>query len=59
MRRPIIWPRYWRHCREIPDFAEARRLPRIESREIADAARIDNDPGWLGIRLASAKKRFP
>ncbi len=28
----------------------------IESRDIIDAAWIDNGPGWLGVRLASAEK---
>ncbi len=38
------------------ELDEARRLLRIEARDILDAAWIDNGPGWLGIRLASAEK---
>lgn len=38
------------------ELGEARRLLRIEARDIVDAAWIDNGPGWLGIRLASAAK---
>ena len=34
----------------------ARRLLGIEADDIQDAAWIDNGPGWLGIRLASADK---
>lgn len=40
-----------------PDELDAaRRLLGIEARDILDAAWIDNGPGWLGIRLASAVK---
>lgn len=38
------------------ELEEARQLLRIEARDILDAAWIDNGPGWLGIRLASAEK---
>lgn len=38
------------------ELDEARQLLRIEARDILDAAWIDNGPGWLGIRLASAEK---
>ncbi|MTH36189.1 PhzF family phenazine biosynthesis isomerase [Paracoccus limosus] len=34
----------------------AQRLLQIEPGEIMDAAWIDNGPGWLGIRLASAER---
>lgn len=29
---------------------------RVDSHEIVDAAWVDNGPGWLGIRLASAER---
>lgn len=38
------------------ELSKARRLLGIEARDILDAAWIDNGPGWLGIRLASAQK---
>ena len=38
------------------ELAEAQRLLGIEPSEIVDAAWIDNGPGWLGMRLASAEK---
>lgn len=38
------------------DLIEARELLGIDASEIVDAAWIDNGPGWLGIRLASAEK---
>lgn len=38
------------------ELYEARQLLGIEARDILDAAWIDNGPGWLGIRLASAAK---
>ncbi|ODV43551.1 phenazine biosynthesis protein PhzF [Cupriavidus sp. UYMMa02A] len=38
------------------ELASARRLLGIEARDTLDAAWIDNGPGWLGIRLASAAK---
>lgn len=38
------------------ELEEARQLLRIEACDIIDAAWIDNGPGWLGIRLASAEK---
>lgn len=38
------------------ELDEARQLLGIEARDILDAAWIDNGPGWLGIRLASAEK---
>lgn len=38
------------------ELEEARRFLGLEARDILDAAWIDNGPGWLGIRLASAEK---
>jgi PhzF family phenazine biosynthesis protein len=38
------------------ELDEARQLLGIDVRDIVDAAWIDNGPGWLGIRLASAEK---
>lgn len=38
------------------ELDEARQFLRIEAHDILDAAWIDNGPGWLGIRLASAEK---
>lgn len=38
------------------ELEEARRLLGIEAHDVVDAAWIDNGPGWLGIRLASAEK---
>jgi PhzF family phenazine biosynthesis protein len=38
------------------ELEEALQLLRIEAHDIIDAAWIDNGPGWLGIRLASAEK---
>jgi PhzF family phenazine biosynthesis protein len=38
------------------ELAQARELLGIEASEIVDAAWIDNGPGWLGIRLASADR---
>ncbi|MBN9072426.1 MAG: PhzF family phenazine biosynthesis protein [Rhizobiales bacterium] len=38
------------------ELDEARRFLGIEAGEIVDAAWIDNGPGWLGVRLASAEK---
>ena len=38
------------------ELEEARQLLGIETHDIVDAAWIDNGPGWLGIRLASAEK---
>lgn len=38
------------------ELLQAQRLLGIEEHEIVDAAWIDNGPGWLGIRLASAEK---
>ncbi|MDH7803904.1 MULTISPECIES: PhzF family phenazine biosynthesis protein [unclassified Rhizobium] len=38
------------------ELEEARQLLGIEAQDIVDAAWIDNGPGWLGIRLASAEK---
>jgi len=38
------------------ELDEARRLLGIEPCDILDAAWIDNGPGWLGIRMASADK---
>jgi PhzF family phenazine biosynthesis protein len=36
------------------ELAEARRLLGLEPGEVVDAAWVDNGPGWLGIKLASA-----
>lgn len=38
------------------ELAEALRLLGIGTDEVVDAAWIDNGPGWLGVRLASAEK---
>lgn len=38
------------------ELAAALRLLDIEASDILDAAWIDNGPGWLGIRLASAEQ---
>lgn len=38
------------------DLSEAQRFLGIGPGDIVDAAWIDNGPGWLGIRLASAEK---
>ncbi|MCX8997414.1 PhzF family phenazine biosynthesis protein [Rhizobiaceae bacterium BDR2-2] len=38
------------------ELVEAQRLLGIEARQVVDAAWIDNGPGWLGIRLASAEE---
>jgi PhzF family phenazine biosynthesis protein len=38
------------------ELTEAVQFLGIETREVVDAAWIDNGPGWLGIRLASAEK---
>ena len=38
------------------ELAEARELLGIASSDVVDAAWIDNGPGWLGIRLASAQE---
>ncbi|CUJ29290.1 Trans-2%2C3-dihydro-3-hydroxyanthranilate isomerase [Achromobacter xylosoxidans] len=38
------------------ELEQARRLLGIEARDILAAAWVDNGPGWLGIRLASAEK---
>lgn len=38
------------------ELDKARQFLRIEPYDILDAAWIDNGPGWLGIRLASAEK---
>ncbi|WDZ78231.1 PhzF family phenazine biosynthesis protein [Ensifer adhaerens] len=38
------------------ELDEARQLLGIEAHDILDSAWIDNGPGWLGIRLASAEK---
>ncbi|MFS8124656.1 PhzF family phenazine biosynthesis protein [Rhizobium sp. BR 250] len=38
------------------ELEEARQLLGIEAHDVLDAAWIDNGPGWLGIRLASAEK---
>lgn len=36
------------------ELNQAAQLLRIEPRDVVDATWIDNGPGWLGIRLASA-----
>ncbi len=38
------------------DLAEALRFLGIEADEVVDAAWVDNGPGWLGVRLASARR---
>jgi PhzF family phenazine biosynthesis protein len=38
------------------DLDEARRFLGLEPREVVDAAWVDNGPGWLGLRLASAER---
>ncbi len=38
------------------ELAEAARFLGIADEEVVDAAWVDNGPGWLGIRLASAEK---
>lgn len=38
------------------ELEEALQILRIEARDIVDVAWVDNGPGWLGIRLASAEK---
>ncbi len=38
------------------ELEEARQLLNIEASDILDSAWIDNGPGWLGIRLASAER---
>jgi len=38
------------------DLDDARRFLGLEAGEVADAAWVDNGPGWLGLRLASAEK---
>ena len=38
------------------ELAEARRLLGLEPGEVVDAAWVDNGPGWLGIKLASAER---
>ncbi len=38
------------------ELDKARQVLGIEACDILDAAWIDNGPGWLGIRLASAEK---
>lgn len=43
-------------CPTQEELSEAIAFLRIESGEIVDAAWVDNGPGWLGIRLASAEK---
>lgn len=40
----------------LDEVTAARELIGIDASEIVDAAWIDNGPGWLGIRLASADK---
>jgi PhzF family phenazine biosynthesis protein len=37
------------------ELADALRLLGIDASEVVDAAWVDNGPGWLGIRLASAQ----
>jgi PhzF family phenazine biosynthesis protein len=38
------------------ELAQALRFLRLEVHEVVDAAWVDNGPGWLGIRLATADK---
>lgn len=38
------------------ELEAAREFLKIEASDVLDAAWIDNGPGWLGIRLASAEK---
>lgn len=38
------------------ELSQAQELLGIDASEIVDAAWIDNGPGWLGIRLASAAR---
>ncbi|MEN2989234.1 PhzF family phenazine biosynthesis protein [Tistrella sp. BH-R2-4] len=38
------------------ELIEAQRFLGIDARDIVDAAWVDNGPGWLGIRLASADR---
>ncbi|MDH6232995.1 PhzF family phenazine biosynthesis protein [Mesorhizobium soli] len=38
------------------ELAEAQQFLGIDGHEIVDAAWIDNGPGWLGVRLASAER---
>lgn len=38
------------------ELEEVRQFLGIEAKDILDAAWIDNGPGWLGIRLASAEQ---
>jgi PhzF family phenazine biosynthesis protein len=38
------------------ELADALRLLGIDRSEVVDAAWVDNGPGWLGVRLASAQK---
>lgn len=38
------------------ELNEAQRFLGIQPSEIVDAAWIDNGPGWLGVRLASAER---
>jgi PhzF family phenazine biosynthesis protein len=40
----------------LPELEGARQFLGIESSDVIDSAWIDNGPGWLGIRLASASK---
>jgi PhzF family phenazine biosynthesis protein len=38
------------------ELADAVRFLGVAAEEVVDAAWVDNGPGWLGIRLASAEK---
>jgi len=38
------------------DLDDARRFLGITADDVVDAAWVDNGPGWLGLRLASAEK---
>ncbi|WP_177424314.1 PhzF family phenazine biosynthesis protein [Pseudomonas sp. MYb185] len=38
------------------ELAEAREVLGIEAHDVIDAAWLDNGPGWLGIKFASADK---
>ncbi|GGA84480.1 phenazine biosynthesis protein PhzF [Brucella endophytica] len=40
----------------VEELTEAQQFLGVKADEIVDAAWIDNGPGWLGIRLASAEQ---
>ncbi|WP_448680646.1 PhzF family phenazine biosynthesis protein [Pseudomonas nicosulfuronedens] len=43
-------------CPSPEELTEAIQFLGIEPHEVVDAAWVDNGPGWLGIRLASAQQ---